>query len=215
MAKVLIKQHSYGGMSSKPTHFMIVHGQGFSHVLESEQIPWRLRRAKQTLGKDEHGKWRTSAAKEHPPALNKALLRILIQDHRRDRQPKSGDDALAFYADNARAARSEASMELTLSGTRFLARIHLCSGRDLISRCQRKKRRGGSQKVAPGFHHHLLCLGVPRTRCSDGRCPPEHLAWLIGSVGGWINVPSASFGHGSLSPWTGLGKLRFRIPHGG
>ena len=118
-ARYLIKQHEFGGVSTKPTHFLVINGDRVQQVFGEEKVAPHLRPPRQQLiGKDEHGRWKTSLAKEYPAALNKALVRLLVQDRRCERSSNQGDVAFASCVAklNARAASSEAQMGPDFAG---------------------------------------------------------------------------------------------------
>ena len=111
--RVLVHQHDYGAISAKPTHFFVANAKNTAAILQEEKLPVHLRRQKIVLrGRDAQGAWRNAGAKEYPPRLNKALLRLCLSQQTALRGESPEDAVFRFEASCfcRRAAATNAAM---------------------------------------------------------------------------------------------------------
>ena len=74
----LIWQAQYGAASPKPTHLGICHLPNFHSVMRNHKMPTDWSSLRTLRGKNEDGTWATTAAKEYPQQLNKALAELHV-----------------------------------------------------------------------------------------------------------------------------------------
>ena len=75
----VIRQAQYGAKSSKPTHLAVCHAPNFKETMGKYTINVDWSSPEVLQGKHADGTWRTSAAKEYPELLNRALAHTLVQ----------------------------------------------------------------------------------------------------------------------------------------
>ena len=75
----VIRQAEFGAKSSKPTHLAVCHAPDFWETMGQHRIHVDWSNLDVLHGKHADGSWRTSAAKEYPELLNRALAHTLVQ----------------------------------------------------------------------------------------------------------------------------------------
>ena len=85
LSQRLIWQASYGSPSLKPTHIGLAHLPNAAAILAKHASPVNWQELITLGGRDLDGSWRTSRAKEYPPALNLTFADLLVSAYK-DRQ---------------------------------------------------------------------------------------------------------------------------------